>query len=50
MNSNLEFRRWNKVSSDKKLTAALLYRLVHHTYILAFNEESYRLKNTFSSV
>ena len=43
--TNLEFARWNDIFADKKMTAALLDRVIHHSYLLDFtNRESRRLK------
>ncbi len=41
--SNLEFSQWNTVFGDDRLTAALIDRLIHHSHILIFSGESYRL-------
>lgn len=41
--SNLEFSGWNTVFGDNRLTAALVDRLIHHSHILIFTGESYRL-------
>lgn len=41
--SNLEFSQWNTVFGDDRLTAALIDRLVHHSHIVIFSGESYRL-------
>lgn len=41
--SNLEFSQWNTVFGDNRLTAALIDRLVHHSHIVIFSDESYRL-------
>ena len=41
--SNLEFSQWNTVFGDNRLTAALIDRLIHHSHILIFAGESYRL-------
>ena len=41
--SNLEFSQWNSVFGDNRLTAALIERLIHHSHILIFSGESYRL-------
>lgn len=43
--SNLEFGQWTSVFGDSRLTAAIVDRLVHHAYILAFSGESYRLRH-----
>ena len=41
--SNLEFSQWNTAFGDNRLTAALVDRLVHHSHIVIFSGESYRL-------
>ncbi len=46
--TNLEFGQWNTVFRDKRLTAAIIYRLVHHAHILSFTGESYRLTHALS--
>jgi DNA replication protein DnaC len=42
--TNLEFSRWAEVFGDNMMTAALVDRLTHKSYILDMNGESYRLK------
>jgi DNA replication protein DnaC len=45
LTSNLNFTQWDKAfAEDSVLTAAMLDRLLHHSYILALKGESYRLK------
>lgn len=44
--SNLEFSGWNTVLGDNRLTAALINRLVHHSHIVIFSGESYRLQQS----
>ncbi len=44
--SNLEFSGWNTVLGDNRLTAALIDRLVHHSHIVVFSGESYRLQQS----
>ena len=44
--SNLEFSQWNTVFGDNRLTAALIDRLIHHSHILIFSGESYRLRQS----
>lgn len=44
--SNLEFSAWNSVFGDNRLTAALIDRLIHHSHILIFSGESYRLSQS----
>lgn len=41
--SNLEFSQWNTVFGDNRLTEALIDRLIHHSHIVIFSGESYRL-------
>ena len=47
--SKLEFGRWNEVFGDDRLTAALIDRVVHHAYILAFTGKSYRFQQAMSN-
>ncbi|MFW6026552.1 MAG: IS21-like element helper ATPase IstB [Halanaerobiales bacterium] len=47
--SNLEFGRWNEVFGDDRLTAALIDRVVHHAYILAFTGKSYRFQQAMTN-
>ncbi|GAI77228.1 unnamed protein product, partial [marine sediment metagenome] len=44
--TNLSFERWNEIFSDSVMTAALIDRLTHKSYILNMNGSSYRLKET----
>lgn len=44
--SNLEFSGWNTLLGDNRLTAALIDRLVHHSHIVIFSGESYRLRQS----
>lgn len=44
--SNLEFSQWNAVLGDSRLTAALIDRLVHHSHIVVFSGESFRLQES----
>lgn len=44
--SNLEFSGWNTVLGDNRLTAALIDRLIHHSHIVIFSGESYRLQQS----
>lgn len=46
--TNLEFGQWNSVFGDKRLTAAIIDRLVHHAHILSFTGQSYRLRHAMS--
>ncbi len=44
--SNLPFNKWNEVFKDPVLTAALVDRLVHKSYVVNMNGNSYRTKET----
>ena len=46
--SNLEFSQWNTVFGDSRLTAALIDRLIHHSHIVIFSGESYRLTQSMN--
>jgi DNA replication protein DnaC len=42
----LSFDRWNEVFNDTVLTAALIDRVTHKSYVLNMNGASYRIKET----
>ncbi|MFY9217464.1 MAG: IS21-like element helper ATPase IstB [Tepidanaerobacteraceae bacterium] len=44
--TNLSFDRWNEVFNDAVLTAALIDRLTHKSYVINMNGNSYRMKET----
>ncbi len=44
--TNLSFDRWNEVFNDAVLTAALIDRLTHKSYVININGNSYRMKET----
>lgn len=44
--SNLSFERWNEVFNDPSLTAAMVDRLTHKSYVINMNGNSYRMKET----
>ncbi|TDX39368.1 IstB-like ATP binding protein [Halanaerobium congolense] len=44
--SNLSFERWNEVFNDPALTAAMVDRLTHKSYVINMNGNSYRMKET----
>ncbi|MEA5151604.1 MAG: IS21-like element helper ATPase IstB [Oscillospiraceae bacterium] len=46
--SNLEFSQWNTVFGDNRLTAALVDRLIHHSHIVIFSGDSYRLTQSMN--
>ena len=45
---DLEFSQWNTVFGDNRLTAALVDRLIHHSHIVIFSGESYRLTQSLN--
>ncbi|SFL37743.1 IstB-like ATP binding protein [Gracilibacillus orientalis] len=47
--SNLEFSQWNRIFEDARLTAALVDRVIHHTHILSFTGDCYRVKHALSN-
>ena len=44
--TNLEFSKWVNIFYDEQMTAAMIDRLVHHSYLLLFDGQSYRIKNS----
>ncbi|MGO1370211.1 MAG: IS21-like element helper ATPase IstB [Senegalia sp. (in: firmicutes)] len=44
--TNLSFDRWNEIFNDEVLTAALIDRLTHKSYVINMNGNSYRIKET----
>lgn len=46
--SNLEFSQWNTVFGDNRLTAALIDRLIHHSHIIIFSGDSFRLTQSMN--
>ena len=44
--TNLSFDRWEEIFSDTVMTAAMIDRLTHKSYLLNMNGGSYRLKET----
>ena len=42
--SNKSFSQWGDIFPDTTLAAALLGRLLHHSHVLSFKGESYRLR------
>lgn len=43
--SNRSIHTWDKVFIDKTLTAAIIDRLLHHSYVIEIKGDSYRFKN-----
>jgi DNA replication protein DnaC len=44
--TNLSFERWDEIFLDSVMTAAMIDRLTHKSYMLNMNGNSYRLKET----
>lgn len=44
--TNLEFSKWVNIFYDEQMTAAMIDRLVHHSYLLLFEGQSYRIKDS----
>ncbi len=44
--TNLEFSKWVNIFYEEQMTAAMIDRLVHHSYLLVFDGQSYRIKNS----
>lgn len=44
--TNLEFSKWVNIFYDEQMTAAMIDRLVHHSYLLLFEGQSFRIKNS----
>jgi len=44
--TNLEFSKWINIFYDEQMTAAMIDRLVHHSYLLLFDGSSHRIKNS----
>ena len=46
LTTNLEFSRWIGVFYDEQMTAAIIDRLVHHSYLLLYDGPSYRMRDS----
>ena len=44
VNTNLEFKEWPWIFQDERMTTAIIDRLIHNSFILTFNGESYRYR------
>jgi len=44
--TNLEFSKWVNIFYDEQMTAAMIDRLVHHSYLLLFDGQSYQIRNS----
>jgi DNA replication protein DnaC len=45
LTSNIPLSQWTDVFQDKKLTNAIIDRLIHHSKIISINGKSYRMKD-----
>ncbi len=46
LTTNLAFAQWPQLFGDETMTVALLDRLTHRCHVLAFNGESYRMRES----
>ncbi len=46
LTTNLEFSRWIGIFYDEQMTAAIIDRLVHHSYLLLFDGPSNRVRDS----
>ena len=44
--TNLEFSKWVHIFYDEQMTAAMIDRLVHHSHLLLFEGQSFRIRNS----
>ncbi len=44
--TNLSFERWGEIFQDPIMTAAMIDRLTHQSYLVNMNGNSYRMKET----
>lgn len=50
LTTNLEFSRWIGIFYDEQMTAAMIDRLVHHSYLLVFDGPSNRVRDSLMRV
>jgi len=46
LTTNLEFSRWVTIFYDEQMTTAMIDRLVHHSHLLVFDGESWRMRHS----
>lgn len=46
LTTNLEFSKWINVFYDEQMTAAMVDRIIHHSHLLIFDGQSYRMKHS----
>lgn len=44
--TNLEFSRWVGIFYDEQMTAAIIDRLIHHSHLMIFDGQSYRMRDS----
>lgn len=44
--TNIEFSKWASIFYDEQMTTAMIDRLVHHSYLIIFDRDSWRMKNS----
>ena len=44
--TNIEFSKWKGFLFDEKLTSAIVDRIIHHSHMLLFTGQSYRMTNS----
>lgn len=44
--TNIEFSKWASIFYDEQMTTAMIDRLVHHSYLIIFERDSWRMKNS----
>lgn len=50
LTTNLEFSRWIGIFYDEQMTAAMIDRLVHHSYLLIFDGPSNRVRDSLMRI
>jgi len=50
LTTNLEFSRWVGIFYDEQMTAAIIDRLVHHSYLLLFDGPSNRMRDSLMRI
>lgn len=45
LTSNIPLSQWTEIFQDKKITNAIIDRLIHHSKIISINGKSYRMKD-----
>ncbi len=48
--TNLEFSRWGNIFCDEQMTVAIIDRLIHHSYLLIFDGQSYRMRQSLMNM